>query len=219
MSGTGKAEIERLESLGVLDENMILVHSGWLEPQELALLVKRKPTLVCSPSSSLHNGYGYMAAGKHPELMAMGVNVSLGSDHASSGVVDMVQEMRMAACMYKEVRMNPRVMPPEHAVEMATLNGAKGVGLQDHIGSIEVGKQADFVLFDATLPEWQPLYNPVSNLVYSATGNTVKDVFIAGEQVLKNGELTQINHQSLMLQVQEAAKRISSRLDLSLIHI
>jgi cytosine/adenosine deaminase-related metal-dependent hydrolase len=155
VSGTGKAEIERLESLGVLDENMILVHSGWLEPQELALLVKRKPTLVCSPSSSLHNGYGYMAAGKHPELMAMGVNVSLGSDHASSGVVDMVQEMRMAACMYKEVRMNPRVMPPEHAVEMATLNGAKGVGLQDHIGSIEVGKQADFVLFDATLPEWQ----------------------------------------------------------------
>lgn len=214
VSGTGKAEIERLESLGVLDENMILVHSGWLEPQELALLVKRKPTLVCSPSSSLHNGYGYMAAGKHPELMAMGVNVSLGSDHASSGVVDMVQEMRMAACMYKEVRMNPRVMPPEHAVEMATLNGAKGVGLQDHIGSIEVGKQADFVLFDATLPEWQPLYNPVSNLVYSATGNTVKDVFIAGEQVLKNGELTQINHQSLMLQVQEAAKRISSRLDM-----
>ena len=214
VSGTGKAEIERLESLGVLDENMILVHSGWLEPAELALLVKRKPTLVCSPSSSLHNGYGYLAAGKHPELMAMGVTVSLGSDHASSGVVDIVQEMRMAACMYKEVRMNPRVMPPEHAIEMATLNGAKGVGLSDQIGSIEVGKQADFVLFDATLPEWQPLYNPVSNLVYSATGNTVKDVFIAGEQVLKNGELTKIDHQSLMREVLEAGKRISSRLDM-----
>jgi len=214
VSGTGMAEIERLEALGVLDENMILVHSGWLEPHELALLVKRKPTLVCSPSSSLHNGYGYMAAGKHPELMAMGVNVSLGSDHASSGVVDMVQEMRMAACMYKEVRMNPRVMPPEHALEMATLNGAKGVGLQEHLGSIEVGKQADFVLFDATLPEWQPLYNPVSNLVYSATGNTVKDVFIAGEQVLKDGELVKIDHHALMLEVQESAKRISSRLDM-----
>ena len=214
VSATGKAEIERLESLGVLDENMILVHSGWLEPQELALLVKRKPTLVCSPSSSLHNGYGYMAAGKHPELMAMGVNVSLGSDHASSGVVDMVQEMRMAACLYKEVRMNPRVMPPEHAIEMATLNGAKGVGLQDRIGSIEVGKEADFVVFDATQPEWQPLYNPVSNLVYSATGNSVKDVFIAGEQVLKDGKLTRIDHDVLMQQVGESAQRIAARLDM-----
>ena len=214
VSATGKAEIERLESLGVLDENMILVHSGWLEPQELALLVKRKPTLVCSPSSSLHNGYGYMAAGKHPELMVMGVNVSLGSDHASSGVVDMVQEMRMAACMYKEVRMNPRVMPPEHAIEMATLNGAKGVGLQDRIGSIEVGKEADFVVFDATQPEWQPLYNPVSNLVYSATGSSVKDVFIAGEQVLKDGKLTRIDHDALMQQVGEAGQRIAARLDM-----
>ena len=214
VSATGKAEIERLESLGVLDENMILVHSGWLEPQELALLVKRKPTLVCSPSSSLHNGYGYMAAGKHPELMAMGVNVSLGSDHASSGVVDMVQEMRMTACLYKEVRMNTRVMTPEHAIEMATLNGAKGVGLQDRIGSIEVGKEADFVVFDATQPEWQPLYNPVSNLVYSATGNSVKDVFIAGEQVLKDGKLTRIDHDALMQQVGEAGQRIAARLDM-----
>ncbi len=212
--GTGKAEIERLESLGVLDENMILVHSGWLEPQEVALLVKRKPTLVCSPSSSLHNGYGYMSAGKHPELMALGVNVSLGSDHASSGVVDMIQEMRMAACLYKEVRMNPRVMPPEHAIEMATLNGAKGVGLQNRIGSIEVGKEADFVVFDATQAEWLPLYNPVSNLVYSATGSSVKDVYIAGEQVLKDGELTRVNHQELLKRVQESSVRIASRLDM-----
>ena len=146
--------------------------------------------------------------------MAMGVNVSLGSDHASSGVVDMIQEMRMAACMYKELRMNPRVMPPEHAIEMATLNGAKGVGLDHRIGSIEVGKEADFVLFDASQPEWQPLYNPVSNLVYSATGSSVKDVFIAGEQVLKDGRLTRIDLDALMRQVGQAAERIAARLDM-----
>lgn len=214
VSASGKAEIERLEALGVLDENMILVHSGWLEPQEVALLVKRKPTLVCSPSSSLHNGYGYMAVGKHPELMALGVNVSLGSDHASSGVVDMTQEMRMAACLYKEVRMNPRVMPPELAVEMATINGARGVGLEQRIGSIEVGKEADFVVFDSSQPEWQPLYNPVSNLVYSATGSSVRDVFVAGEQVLKDGRLTRIDHDALMREVGVAAQRIASRLDM-----
>lgn len=214
VSATGMAEIERLEALGVLDENMLLVHSGWLEPQEVALLAKRKPTLVCSPSSSVHNGYGYIAAGRHPELMALGVNVSLGSDHASSGVVDIVQEMRLAACGYKEVRMNPRVMPPEHAVEMATINGARGVGLADRIGSIEVGKEADFVVFDATVPEWQPLYNPVSNLVYSATGNTVQHVYIAGEQVLKDGRLTKVDHDQLMREVVTAGERIAGRLDM-----
>ncbi len=211
---TGMAEIERLKSLGVLDERMLLVHSGWLEPQEVALLAKRKPTLVCAPSSSIHNGYGNIVVGKLPELMALGVNVSLGSDHACSGSVDMVQEMRYCACGYKEARMNPRVMPPEQAVEMATINGAKGAGLSDRIGSIEIGKEADFVVFDATVSEWQPLFNPVSNLVYSATGNTVKHVFIAGEQMVRDGSLTRIDQDQLMAEVRKTAARIAGRLNM-----
>ena len=210
----GKPEIERLEALGVLDERMLLLHSGWFEPHEIALLAKRRPNLVCCPSSSLHNGYGNLAVGQHPELMALGVNVSLGTDHASSGTGDLVQEMRNCACGYKEIRMNPRLMPPEHAVEMATINGARGAGLADRIGSIEVGKEADFVLFDATASEWQPLYNPVSNLVYSATGNTVKHVFVAGEQVVRDGRLTRIDEQALMREVARAATRVTGRLDM-----
>jgi 5-methylthioadenosine/S-adenosylhomocysteine deaminase len=210
----GKPEIERLESLGVLDSNMLLLHAGWLEPHEIALLVKRKPTLVCCPSSSLHNGYGNLAMGKHPELMALGLNVSLGTDHASSGTIDLVQEMRYCACSYKELRLNPRVMPPEHAVEMATINGARGAGLGDTVGSIETGKQADFVLFDATVSEWQPLYNPVSNLVYSATGNTAKHVFVAGDQVLRDGRLVHIDEAAVMKEVLKAGERITGRLDM-----
>ena len=210
----GKPEIERLESLGVLDENMLLLHSGWFEPHEIAILVRRKPTLVCCPSSSLHNGYGNLAVGKHPELMALGVNVSLGTDHASSGTVDLVQEMRNCACGYKEIRLNPRVMPPEHAVEMATINGARGAGLADRLGSIEIGKEADFVLFDASVSEWQPLYNPVSNLVYSATGNTVKHVFVAGEQVVRDGRLVRIDQDEVMREVVKAGERITGRLDM-----
>ena len=211
---SGIPEIERLESLGVLDERMLVVHSGWLEPHEVALMAKRKPTLVCAPSSSIHNGYGNIVVGKLPELMALGVNVSLGSDHACSGSVDMVQEMRYCACGYKEARMNPRVMPPEHAVEMATINGAKGAGLAERIGSIEVGKEADFVLFDATVSEWQPLFNPVSNLVYSATGNTVKHVFIAGDQVVRDGRLTQVDQDQIMQEVCKTAERIAGRLNM-----
>ena len=100
------------------------------------------------------------------------------------------------------------------AVEMATINGARGVGLEQRIGSIEVGKEADFVVFDSSQPEWQPLYNPVSNLVYSATGSSVRDVFVAGEQVLKDGRLTRIDHDALMREVGVAAQRIASRLDM-----
>ena len=214
VSQFGVPEIERLERLGVLDERMLLLHAGWLEPHEIEILARRKPTLVCCPSSSLHNGYGNLARGMHPELMALGVNVSLGADHASSGTVDIVQEMRNCVCAYKENRLNPRLMPPERAVEMATINGARGAGLADRIGSIEVGKEADFVLFDTTVPEWQPLYNPVSNLVYSATGNTVRDVFVAGEQVVRDGHLTRINEQDVLREVVKAGARITSKLDM-----
>lgn len=209
-----KPEIERLESLGVLDENMLLLHAGWLEPHEIEILVRRKPTLVCCPSSSLHNGYGNLTVGKHPELMALGVNVSLGADHASSGTVDMVQEMRYCVFGYKEIRLNPRFMPPEQAIEMATINGARGAGLADRIGSVEVGKEGDLVLFDATVSEWQPLYNPVSNLVYCAAGNTVKHVFVGGEQVVRDGRLVRIDQDEVMREVIKAGSRITGRLNM-----
>ena len=209
---TGMAEIERLEKLGVIDERMLIVHSGWLEPEELAILARRKPSLVCAPSSSLHNGYGNFLFGKLPELLALGVNVTVGSDHASSGIVDMPQEIRLACCCYKETRINPRVMPPETGLEMATVNGAKAALLSDRIGSIEVGKEADIVLFDTRRPEWQPLINPVANLVYSATGDSVRDVFVAGEQVVAGSRLTKIDESKLYEDVPLAVARFAKHL-------
>jgi len=211
----GVTEIERLERLGVLDEDVMLVHSGWLEPSDVALLVRRRPSLVAVPSSSMHNGYGNIAVGRLPELMELGVNVSLGSDHASSGSVDMVREMFLVAGGYKEVRMNPRVMPPESVVEMATVNGAASAGVGDDLGSVEVGKRADLVLFDASQPGWQPMYNPVSNLVYSASGGTVAHVFVEGEQLVRDRRLVRVDEDALFEQVRKTAERISGRLDLS----
>ena len=211
---TKMAEIERLESLGVIDERMLIVHSGWLEPEELAILAKRKPSLVCAPSSSLHNGYGNILFGKLPELLALGVNVTIGSDHASSGIVDMSQEMRLACCCYKETRINPRVMPPETGLEMATINGAKAALQADRIGSIEVGKEADIVLFDTQRPEWQPLINPVANLVYSATGDSVRDVFVAGEHVVSGGQLVKIDESRIYSEIPTAVARFGKHLKL-----
>jgi 5-methylthioadenosine/S-adenosylhomocysteine deaminase len=214
VSRTGMAEIERLESLSVIDERMLIVHSGWLEPEEVAILATRKPSLVCAPSSSLHNGYGNFLVGRLPELMALGVNVAVGSDHASSGIVDMPQEMRLACCCYKETRLNPRVMPPESGLEMATINGARAALWGDRIGSIEVGKEADIVLFDTARPEWQPLFNPVANLVYSATGDSVRDVFVAGEHVVAGGRLTRIDETKLYENIPVAVARFGRHLKL-----
>jgi 5-methylthioadenosine/S-adenosylhomocysteine deaminase len=211
---SGLAEVERLERLGVIDERMLIVHSGWLEPQEVAILARRKPSLVCAPSSSLHNGYGNFVVGKLPELMALGVNVAVGSDHASSGIVDLSQEVRLACCCYKETRINPRVMPPETGLEMATINGAKAALMGQRIGSIEAGKEADIVLFDTRRPEWQPLINPVANLVYSATGDSVRDVFVAGEQVVGGGRLTRIDEAKLYEEIPLAVARFGKHLKL-----
>jgi 5-methylthioadenosine/S-adenosylhomocysteine deaminase len=215
LAAYGKPEIERLDDLGVLDERMLLVHSGWLEPHEIEIIRQKKPTLVAAPSSSLHNGYGNFVMGKLPELMALGVNVSIGSDHACSGITDMAQEMFLLAGGYKETRINPRVMPPEHVVEMATINGAKGAGLGDRIGSVEVGKEADLVLFDTSWPDWQPLYNPVSNLVYAANGSSIAHVLVAGEMVVRDGALTRVDEAAVLADVRATAKRIAGRLDMN----
>src|SRR5260370_18443529 len=99
------------------------------------------------------------------------------------------------------MRRKPRVMPPETGIEMVTVNGAKAALMADRIGSIEVGKEADVVLFDTQRPEWQPLINPVANLVYSATGDSVRDVFVAGEHVAADGSLTKIHESKLYEEV------------------
>ncbi len=214
LAAFGAPEIERLEALGVLDDRMLLVHSGWLEPHEIEIIARRRPTLVAAPSSSMHNGYGNFVMGKLPELAALGVNVAIGSDHACSGITDMAQEMLLLAGGYKEARINPRVLPPEQVVEMATVNGARGAGLAGVIGSIKVGKEADIVLFDTRFPEWQPLYNPVSNLVYAATGNSVSEVFVRGAHLVSAGRCTTIDEEAVLREVAETARRIAGRLDI-----
>ena len=209
----GLTEVARLAELGVLDELSMLVHCGWLEPEELALLVDSGAGVVAAPTSSMHNGYGNLVMGKVPELLAFGVPVGLGTDHACSGSNDLVREMFLAACGYKEVRVNPRVMPPEHALEMATLHAARILGVADELGSVEVGKRADLVLFDADRPSWQPLYNPVSNLVYSASGSTVATVLVEGEVVVEGGRLTRVDEEDVVRRGREVASDLYQRLD------
>ncbi len=193
----GVPEIERLKRLGVLGPNLLLVHSAWVSPHELQWMVESDVKIVSSPSSSLHNAYGCILMGKIPEFLEMGLAVGLGSDHASSGIVDLVQEMSLEAGVYKEVRLNTGVMPPERVIEMATINGARCALWEKEIGSLEAGKKADVTLFNARTPQWQPLYNPVSNLVYSATGGSVDTVICDGKILMEGRQLQTVDEEKI----------------------
>lgn len=210
----GEPEVQRLHRLGALGPRTLLAHAGWLEPHEVGLIRQTGTNVSVNPTSSLHNGYGVLMAGRHPEMLADGVNVGLGSDHASSGSVDLVREMFLASCVFKEIRQVPRVMPPETVLEMATLNAARALGREADLGSIEVGKCADLVLFDADAPAWLPLHNPVSNLVYSATGATVSTVFVGGRCVVEEGRMTGLDEDELVAAVRAAMPGFVGRLDL-----
>jgi len=200
----GMPEIERMAKLGVLGPNLLLIHAGWATERELELIREHDVKVVAAPSSSLHNAYGNIRMGHLPELIEQSVAVGLGSDHASSGIVDLPQEMFLAACAYKEVRENPEVMPPERAVEMATINGARCMLRESEIGSLEVGKRADLTIFDARRPEWQPLYNPIANLVYSATGKSVDTVIVDGRILMRRGRVLTLDEEAI---IEAAARR------------
>lgn len=215
LSKYGIPEIERLHRLGVLDNNLLLIHMGWVMPHELQLVTKYDVKVVSAPSSSMHNGYGNLLHGKIPEMLEMGVPVGLGSDHASSGVVDIVIEMMLVSMGYKETRTNAAVMPPERALEMATVNGAKCALWEDEIGSIEVGKKADLTMFSTAHTEWQPLYNPVANLVYSATGSSVDTVMVGGKLLLEGGEHLTIDKERLFFEVRKRNQELLERTGLT----
>lgn len=210
-----RPEIERLHHLGVLGPNLLLIHCGWLTPREVALLREYDVKVVAAPSSSMHNGYGNFKMGHVPELIALGVNVGLGSDHASSGIVDICQEMFLAGCLYKEVRLDAEVMPPETVLEMATVNGARCALWDGEIGSLAAGKQADLTLFDVRRPEWSPLYNPVSNLVYSAHGGTVDTVLVGGRTVVSGGHSVTLDEERILAEVEERVPDLLERTGLS----
>jgi cytosine/adenosine deaminase-related metal-dependent hydrolase len=207
----GVTEIARLARLGVLGPNVLLVHVGWATDEELALLAAHDVKCVAAPSSSLHNAYGNLRQGHVPELLAAGVAVGLGSDHASSGIVDLCQEMFLVAGGYKEVRADPGVLRPERALEMATVHGARCALRAGDIGALEVGRRADVVLFDTERPEWQPLHNPVSNLVYSATGRSVDTVIVDGRVLVESGRALTLDEPAIIREARRRAPGILER--------
>jgi cytosine/adenosine deaminase-related metal-dependent hydrolase len=175
-----------LEAIGALGPNVLLAHATGIDDAEVACIARTGAGVAFCPSTTLKEAIG-VGSSRVPELLARGVNVGIGNDSAnSSNYLDTLRAMNVAAVCFKDARREPRLMPAEQALEMATLLGARALGLGDQIGSIEVGKKADLVLFDTRRAEWSALFDPVNNLVYNADGRSVRTVIADGRIVVDN---------------------------------
>jgi 5-methylthioadenosine/S-adenosylhomocysteine deaminase len=179
--------IQRLDSLGLVSPRLIAVHAVHLGVEEIALLARHGCSVAHCPSSNLKLASGFAPVGA---LLDAGVNVGLGTDGAASNNrLDVLLEMRTAALLAKAVSGNPETMPAHAALHAATLAGARALGLDRTIGSIEVGKSADLCAVSLESLETRPCYDPVSHLVYAAGREHVTDVWVEGIRVVAGREL------------------------------
>lgn len=187
--------ISRLFELGLINPNLVAVHMTQLNDDEIQLFAKQKANVVHCPESNLKLAAGFCPTAK---LLEAGVNVALGTDGAASNNdLDMLGELRTAALLGKGVAGDASAIPAMQALRMATINGARALGISDETGSLAVGKSADLCAINLKTPETAPVYNPVSHIVYAANRDQVTDVWIRGNRLLKDRNLTRIDETTL----------------------
>jgi cytosine/adenosine deaminase-related metal-dependent hydrolase len=200
---------EFAESVGILGPKTLLVHSVWITPEDMQTIKPYHSTIVHNPTCNMKVASGFCPV---PELLDTGINVSLGCDGGpSNNTYDMLREMRMAACIHKGKTLNPEVVPAEKVLEMATINGAKALGIDHMVGSVEIGKRADVILINCNKPHIVPNLNPVSTVVYSACGQDVDYVFVDGQMVVQKGEILTMDEELILKTSREQMKKLADR--------
>ena len=188
---TAQTPLQRLDALGLLSPSFMAVHMTQLQAEDIALYAASGGHIVHCPESNLKLASGFCPVAA---CLQAGINVALGTDGAASNNdLDMLAEMRTAALLAKGVAGDASVVSAFEALQMATLNGAKALGLDAEIGSLKIGKAADVVAIDLSDIETQPWFNPLSQIVYAGCRKQVSDVWVAGKTLLRNGELTRMH--------------------------
>ncbi len=202
----GKRPLARLSDLGLVNASLLAVHGVSMTAPEIALLAEVGVALVHCPRSNLKLASGIAPI---PEYQSAGVTVALGTDGAASNnVLDILGEMRVAAMLAKTRSGDATALSARTVLEMATLNAATVLGLADSVGSIRPGKLADLTCIDLNRPNSQPVYDPVSQVVYTAGADQVSDVWVAGRHLLDAGRLTLVNVEDLLARAAEWQHRI-----------
>jgi 5-methylthioadenosine/S-adenosylhomocysteine deaminase len=205
-SRCGLRPVQYLDKIGVLGGNSAAVHCVWLDDGEMDVLAASGTAVCHCPESNMKLASG---VARIPEFLKRGVPVGLGTDGcASNNDLDMLLELDTMAKLHKVASMNPMVVDAAAALRIATVGGARVLGLQDLIGSVEPGKCADLIVVDMRQPHLTPLYNLYSQIVYACRGSDVRDVIIDGKVVMRNRRLLTLDVQQAMDDVREIAERV-----------
>lgn len=205
----GERPLARLDRIGLLSPNFMAVHMTTLDENEISRVAETGANVIHCPESNLK-----LASGLCPvaQLLEAGINVALGTDGAASNNdLDMLGEMRTAAMLAKAVTDAPTAVPAEVALEMATLNGARALGLAEETGSIKVGKSADLIAIDLSAAATTPVYNPVSQIVYAACRDQVTHSWIAGRPRMLDRQLQGVDSPDIMRRAAGWRERIAEQ--------
>lgn len=205
----GSSPIRALHELGALDTPLPLVaaHCVHVDEEEIELLAANNAAVAHNPTSNLKLASGFAPV---PAMLAAGVTVGLAPDGpASNNRLDMWREMRMAALIHKAVTGDPTAVPARNALEMATIDSARTLGLEDEVGSLEAGKKADVVLMDFDKPHLYPRHDVVSHLVYAVGAADVDTVLVDGRVLLRGGAFTELDASRIQADAQSAAERLT----------
>ena len=216
MDTYGRRPVEHLEDIGVLGPNTLLAHVIGLNDAEVDVMARTRTNAVMCPTAAMKSGGGTASRGMLPEMLEKGITVGLGTDAANnSNLIETMRSMYLAAVLYKDGRQSTEMISAESALEMATIGGAKAMGLGEEIGSIEVGKKADLVLFDTRRAEWRTLFNPVNNLVYGADGRSVHTVIVDGKVRVEDHRPVYVDEWDLIQKVQVLGTNLLARTGVS----
>jgi cytosine/adenosine deaminase-related metal-dependent hydrolase len=189
----GARPVERMAALGALGSNVVLAHAVATSVEEVEMLARTGTRVSFCPGTSMKLAKGAAAVGRYPEMLEAGVVVGLGTDGVSaSGNLSLMRQMHLVSGLFKDARMDASLVGAGRALRMATIDGARALGLDAEIGSLETGKQADIVLFDLSHPEWVPYADPVQALVWSATPASIAETWVAGRRLYADGRVQTI---------------------------
>ena len=199
-----------------LGGNLVIAHCAAVQDEEVALMARHGVKVAFCPCSSFKLGKGATAIGKYPEMVAAGMTVGLGTDGvAAAGNLNLMRQMLVVAGMFKDARLKPDVFLARQALRAATIEGAKLMLWDDEIGSLEVGKKADFVLFDLDHIEWTPFYDPLQALVFSASTASVLETWVDGKPCYRDGKVAGVDERELRRKARELAAAAVERAGLN----
>lgn len=205
----GMSPGELMESVGIFTKRTLLAHGIWLTKDDMIRIARNDTTVVHCPASNAKLASGFCLV---PELIKNNVNVALGTDAATcDNAYDMFDAMKLAGIIHKGRTLSPTVVPAETVLEMATINGAKAMKMENEIGSLEIGKKADVVLIDCSNPRISPNINPVSAVVYSAKGSDVDNVMIDGKWIVRDRVINTMNENEILSEADKAVRAVLRR--------